>query len=160
MVGSASLAKAQFPKALVFGNFTVANPNNNDFKKYYDNGQGLELGAGIGLGRVLFTGSTGFINYNATTTNTTYGNLKVIPVKLGARVYLVGKLFVNGNVGMAFQSYEKNKTTSNNFLYEVGAGVKLIRLIEVGVAYTGWQTPGLNVNANALLFKAGFSVKL
>jgi hypothetical protein len=68
-------------------------------------------------------------------------------------------LFINGNVGMAIQSYEKNSATASNFIYEVGAGMKLLGLIEIGAAYTGWQTPA-STNANALLLKAGLSIKL
>ncbi len=151
-------ANAQLPKALVYGNFTIANTQ-GDFNKAYKNGNGFEIGGGLGLGKILLIGSTGIINYNPQTAAS--GNFKVIPIKLGARVYLIGKLFVNGQAGLAIQSFEKTNTTGNTFLYEVGTGVKILHLIEIGAAYTSFKSIGPNpVNNNALLLKAGFSIKL
>ncbi len=157
---AATKVKAQIPKALVFGNFTIANPQDESFKKSFNTGYGVEAGAGIGFGKTMFIGSIGYISYSNTDFNTSTGNLKVVPIKVGIRQYLVGKLFINGNVGGAIQSYSKSSVTGTKFLYEVGAGVKLIKLLEVGVAYTSYETPGANLKSNSVLFKAGFSIKL
>ena len=153
-----TFAKAQLPKALVFGNFTVANPQ-GDFKNSYANGNGFEIGGGLGLGKILLTASTGIINYNPQVAAA--GNYKVVPVKAGARVYLIGKLFVNAQAGIAFQSFEKSNITGNTFLYELGTGVKVLHLIEIGAAYTSFKSAGVSgITNNALLLKAGFSIKL
>ena len=152
-----SQAQFKLPKVLIFGNATYASPS-GDLKNSYDNGLGFEVGGGIGLGKTLITASTGSIKYKAASGNA-LGDLKVTPIKVGLRQYLLLGLFINGNVGMAVQSYEKNSATASNFIYEVGAGMKLLGLIEIGAAYTGWQTP-LSTNANALLLKAGLSIKL
>ncbi len=161
VVAFTSVAKAQAPKALVYGNFTITTPQGTDFTKNFGSGSGFEIGGGIGIGKTMIIGSAGYVNYLATTNNTTLGDLNVIPIKVGLRRYLVGKLFINGQIGTAIQSYKTTSATGSKFLYEVGAGVKIIHLIEVGVAYTGYQsaiTP--TINYNSLLFKVGFSVKL
>ncbi|MFL9483332.1 hypothetical protein ACI6Q2_11190 [Chitinophagaceae bacterium LWZ2-11] len=156
-----SKLQAQLPKALVFGNFTYANPQNDYFKNHYNNGVGFEIGAGVGFAKTIFIGSLGYMNYSASANNA--ANLKIMPVKLGVRQYLIGKLFVNGNIGLALQSYDNiSGSNGNNFLYEIGAGVKVLRFIELGVAYTGWKLGSVDggANANSLLFKAGFSLKI
>ena len=150
-------AQFKLPKVLAFGNFTYANPN-GDFKNLYNHGAGFEIGGGLGFGKTLITASTGSIKYSAVSTNA-LGDLQVTPIKVGIRQYLLLGLFVNGNAGMAIQSYQNNSSTASNFIYEVGAGMKFLGLIEVGVAYTGWQTP-YSTNANALLLKAGVAIKL
>ena len=158
---SISMVKAQAPKALVYGNFTITTPQGADFTKNFGSGSGGEIGGGIGIGKTMIIGSTGYVNYLATTNNTTLGDLTVIPIKVGVRRYLVGKLFVNGQIGTAIENYSKGSANGSNFLYEVGAGVKIIRLIELGVAYTGYQSAATPIiNYNSLLFKVGFSVKL
>ena len=151
---------AQAPKALIYGNFTIATPQGEDFTKGYNAGNGIEIGGGIGIGKTLLIASTGYVQYQAQTSNT-LGDLKLIPIKVGVRRYLVGKLFVNGQVGAAIESYKNSNASATKFLYEVGAGVKILHLVEVGVGYTGYQsavTP--TINYNSLLFKVGFSIKL
>ncbi len=150
-------AQFKLPKVLAFGNFTYANPG-GDFSNAYKNGMGFEVGAGLGFGKTLITASTGSMKYKAENSNS-LGDLKVTPVKVGIRRYLLLGLFINGDVGLAIQSYDKSSATSNNFLYEVGAGMKLFGLLEVGAAYTGWQQPN-NSSTNALLLKAGVAIKL
>jgi len=161
VIASTSLLNAQTPKALVYGNFTFTSPQGTDFTKNFANGSGFEIGGGIGLGKTMIIGSTGYVNYLAATNTTTYGDLSVIPIKVGLRQYLVGKLFVNGQIGTAIESYSKGGASGSKFLYEVGAGVKIIHLIEVGAAYTSYQSAATpTINYNSLLFKVGFSVKL
>ncbi len=161
VIASTSIVKAQAPKALIYGNFTSTMPQGTNFTKDFGNGSGFEIGGGIGIGKTMLIGSAGFANYLAATNSTPLGDLNVIPVKFGIRRYLVGKLFVNGQIGAAIESYSKSASNSTNFLYEVGAGVKIIHLIEVGVAYTGYPSAATPmVNYNSLLFKVGFSVKL
>lgn len=157
-------AQFKLPKVLAFGNLTYANPG-GDFSNAYKNGMGFEVGAGIGLGKTLLIASAGSMKYtaadNLTGVNALLGNLTVTPVKLGIRRYLLLGLFVNAEAGMAFQNYDKSSATGSSFLYEVGAGFKLLGFIELGAAYTGWQQPaGTSASANALLLKAGISIKL
>lgn len=161
VITSINVLNAQAPKALIYGNFTAASPQGTDFTKNFANGSGFEIGGGFGIGKTLIIGSTGYINYLASTGTTTYGDLSVIPIKVGFRRYLVGKLFVNGQIGTAIESYSKSSVTGSKFLYEVGAGVKIIHLIEIGAAYTSYQSAATpTTNYNSLLFKVGFSVKL
>ena len=154
------VVNAQAPKTLVYGNFTIATPQGTDFSKAYNGGNGIEIAGGIGIGKTLLIGSTGYIQYQAQSVNT-LGDLKVIPIKVGIRRYLVGKLFVNGQVGAAIESYGKSSGTGTKFLYELGAGLKILHLVELGVGYTGYQSAAVpTINYNSLLFKVGFSVKL
>ena len=154
---------AQLPKALAFGNFTYADPLGT-LSSSYKNGIGFEVGGGIGFGRTLLYASTGYINYNGK--NSSIGSIKIVPVKLGIRRYLLFGLFLNGAIGIANQTlqvpinYSGNFNTVNNsgFLYEFGAGLKVFKLIEIGAAYTGWNNNGSNLNA--LLLKAGLAIKL
>ncbi|MBS1626461.1 MAG: hypothetical protein JSR09_03710 [Bacteroidetes bacterium] len=157
-------AKAQIvklPKALLFGNFTYTNPQ-GDFANSVNNGTGFEVGGGLGLGKTLLYASTGYIKYSGNS-----DNLKVVPLKVGIRRYLLMGLFLNGAIGVATQSYDNRSVTNSSFLYEVGAGIKLLGIIELGAAYTGWQTQTLLIPsgtqskpANALLLKAGVAIKL
>ena len=154
------VANAQAPKGLVYGNFTIGTPQGTDFTKAYNVGNGVEIGGGIGIGKTMIIGSTGYIQYQAQSINT-LGDLKVIPIKVGIRQYIVGKLFVNGQVGAAIESYGKSSATGTKFLYEVGAGVKILHLVELGIGYTGYQSAAVpTINYNTLLFKVGFSIKL
>ena len=148
---------AQLPKALLFGNFTYASPQGN-FANSYNNGTGFEVGGGVGFGKTVLYASTGYINYNASNSGGVYfPNYKVVPVKIGLRRYLLLGLFLNGAVGVANQTYGSS-SSSSNFLYEAGAGFKMLGLFEVGAAYTGWTNNGSSLNA--LLLKAGLSIKL
>ncbi len=151
------MAQFKLPKVLAFGNFTYANPT-GDLKNNYNNGTGFEIGAGLGFGKTLLTASTGSMKYQSVAINA-LGDLKVTPIKVGIRQYLLLGLFLNGDVGYAIQSYSKSSTTASNFLYEVGGGIKFLGIIELGVAYTGWQTPA-STNAGAILFKGGLAIKL
>lgn len=160
VIGSANFVNAQTKNGLVYGNFTFTSPQGTDFTKNFASGSGFEIGGGYSIGKTVIIGSTGYVNYLAATNSTTYGDLNVIPIKFGVRRYLVGKLFVNGQIGTAIESYSKGSASGSKFLYEVGAGVKIIHLIEVGAAYTSYQSAATpTINYNSLLFKVGFSVK-
>lgn len=150
-------AQVKLPKVLAFGNFTYASPG-NDLKSLYTNGTGFEIGGGIGMGKTIYIVSTGLVSYKASGENP-YGNLKVTPIKIGVRRYLVLGLFVNANVGLAVQKYDNSDMDGSKLLYEVGAGIKMLGAIEIGAAYTGWSMTGMSGNASALLFKAGIALK-
>jgi hypothetical protein len=151
--------KAQLPKVLAYGNVLVAAPNNTDFKNNYNTGFGGEVGVGFGLGKTLLTGSVGYLEFNSYGNNT-IGNLQVIPVKLGIRRYLIGKLFVSAQGGLAMQQLKESSISGSPFIYEVGAGVKVLKLIELGLGYNSFTPKGLPYDANSILYKAGFSIKL
>ena len=123
------VVNAQAPKTLVYGNFTIATPQGTDFSKAYNGGNGIEIAGGIGIGKTLLIGSTGYIQYQAQSVNT-LGDLKVIPIKVGIRRYLVGKLFVNGQVGAAIESYGKSSGTGTKFLYELANGYYIGRAFD------------------------------
>jgi hypothetical protein len=147
-------ARAQFPKALAFGNVTYVNTG-GDFKQFSNYGVGYEIGAGVGLGKTMLMGSVGSIRYNLPGSPggvfANNGHVNVTPVKVGIRQYLLLGLFLNGNVGMAIRGGDKP------FLYEAGAGYKL-GFFEIGAAYSGYKVYGYT--NNALLFKAGLAIKL
>lgn len=157
----------QLPKVLAFGNVTYGSPSNADFKNVSNRGIGFEVGAGIGFGKTILTASVGQMSYNipngifvnGVAVNNQPDHLKVTPLKLGIRKYLIAGLFLNGNIGVAIQKYDNYSATAKNFLYEFGAGCKL-GFFEVGAAYTGYKLAGTSVNANSLLLKAGLALKL
>ena len=156
----------KLPKVLGFANVTYANPSNADFKNVSNHGLGYEIGAGIGLGKTLLMGSVGRMSYNIPnalvvngTTVSTSDHLKVTPLKIGLRQYLIAGLFLNGNVGVAMQKYDKYSATASNFLWEAGAGFKF-GFLELAAAYTGYKMAGTSINANSLLLKGGIAIKL
>lgn len=161
----------KLPKVLAFANFTYANPANADFKQISNNGVGFEAGAGLGLGKTLLTASFGSISYNIPNTTATVpgiaftsssSHLKVTPLKLGIRRYLIAGLFLNANMGVAVQKYDNSSSSGGStFLYEGGGGLKL-GFLELGAAYTGFNLAGTSrpVTANAWLLKAGLAIKL
>jgi hypothetical protein len=159
---------AQIPKVLAFGNFTYAVPTNTEFKNISNYGTGYEIGAGFGFGKTMFIASLGQMIYNIPNNGLLLplgatgqpDKFKVTPIKVGFRRYLLFGLFLNGNIGMAIQKYDKYTATGNSFLYELGAGCKL-SIFEFGAAYTGYQMAGTEApNANSLLLKAGIAIKL
>jgi hypothetical protein len=157
----------KLPKVLAFGNVTYANPSNADFKNISNHGLGVEVGAGLGLGKTILMASVGHMSYNIPTGIVVNGvtlsgqpdHLKVTPLKLGIRKYLIAGLFLNGNVGIAMQKYDKYSATSNSFLYEFGAGFKFL-FLELGAAYTGYKMAGTSINANSILWKGGVAIKI
>ncbi len=154
-----SNAQFKLPKVLAFGNYTYSIPNGNfgTYYKTYYNGNGFEIGGGIGLGKNLLYASAGYISYGSKGA----GNYNVIPVKIGLRRYLLRGLFLNGAVGLANQSYSYNSTSKSSLIYEVGAGFKIFHLIEIGGAYTGWNNAiSYNFPMNAFSLKAGVAFKL
>lgn len=156
-MASLSLTKtqAQLPKALVFGNFTYANPSNTNFKNISNYGAGFELGGGIGFGKTILMGSAGQMRYNVPSA----GHIDVTPLKIGIRRYILLGLFVNGNIGMAIQKYDVLNEKKNSFLYEAGAGFKF-GFFEVGAAYTSYPLVGSSGNAGSVLLKAGLAIKI
>jgi hypothetical protein len=150
----------KLPKVLAFGNFTYAIPQGN-FSNIYSNGMGFEAGAGLGLGKTLLYASTGYLTYKAENGNPS-GDWKVVPIKFGVRRYLLFGLFLNGALGIANQSFSGGTggSSSSSLLYEVGAGIKVLGLVEIGAAYTGYNATINNANANAILLKAGLAIKL
>lgn len=157
----------RLPKILAFGNLTYANPSNPDFKAIANNGIGYEIGAGLGLGKTIITASVGRMRY--TIPNGIFADgvfitsqpdhLKVTPLKIGLRKYLIAGLFLHGDLGMAIQSYDKYNATAKSLLYEVGAGFKF-GFVEVGAGYTGYKLAGTSMQANSVLLKAGLALKL
>lgn len=154
-------SQAQFkrPRALLFGNLAYASPNNDALKNNYSGGLAGELGAGLGLGKTMLVGSLGYQVYKSRSGVST-GNLRVLPVKVGIRQYVFGPLFAVANAGVAIQTYSNVENSGNTFLYELGAGLKLLSLLELQLTTNGWKQPNAPASSNALLFKVGWSVRL
>ena len=151
------------PKVVAFGNFTYAIPNSGAFTEKYNNGTGFEVGGGFGLGKTMIIASTGLINY--TPKKDGVSNYKVVPIKVGIRRYIVAGLFLNAQIGMAKQTFTNTLGQDDNrtgFLYEFGAGIKVLHIIELGADYTGYTTGDLSgiSTAKVLLVKAGFVIKI
>lgn len=122
---------------MAFANGTYAFPQGSNFTNGYDNGLGFEVGAGFGKSMII--ASTGDVTYK---TKASKGNdLQVVPIKLGLRRYLMFGIFVNGNVGIAKET--QGSSINSAFLYEAGAGIKFLKVIELGAAYTGYSTANL-----------------
>jgi hypothetical protein len=157
---AATNTSAQFklPHLQLVGMGVYSTPTNSAFKDGYKNGLGVEAGAGLGLGSTMLMGTIGYEAFNNAVLNTT-GNLKVTSLKAGIRQYIfLGHLFLLGNMGTAIQSYSNNGATASNFIYEYGAGIRLVGL-EFQLSQTHWEQP-LSIKSNSFNVKMGFSFKL
>ena len=157
---AASNSSAQFklPHFQIVGMGVYSTPTGNAFKDGFKNGLGIEAGAGIGLGSTMLMGTIGYQSYGNNILNPS-GNLKVTSFKAGLRQYLfLGHLFLLGNVGTAIQSYSSDPATGSKFVYEYGAGFRLLG-IELQATQTHWDQP-LPIPSNAFNVKLGFSFKL
>lgn len=147
------------PRALVFGNIAYASPSNNGLDQNYKGGVAGEFGAGVGLGKTIFTGSIGYQLYSSRS-GVTAGNLRIVPIKAGVRRYLIGSVFLQANGGIAFQTYANANNSGSSFVYELGGGLKLMKLLELQLTTNNWKQPNASGRSNALLFKAGWSIRL
>jgi hypothetical protein len=147
------------PRALLFGNIAYASPSSNGLDQNYRGGVAGEFGTGLGLGKTIFTGSIGYQLYSSRS-GVTAGNLRIIPFKAGVRRYLIGSIFLQANGGIAFQSYAQTSNSGSSFAYELGAGLKLMKLLELQLTTNSWKQPNAAARSNALLFKAGWSLRL
>ena len=154
---SAQLIKR--PRALLFGNLSYLSPSNDALKLNFKGGVAGEFGAGLGLGKTMLTGSIGYQLYSSRG-GVASGNLRVIPVKAGIRRYLIGSIFLQANGGIAFQSYANANNSGSSFVYELGAGLKLLKLLELQLTTNGWKQPGAPNQSKALFFKAGWSIRI
>ena len=153
-----SSAQFKLPHVQLIGMGVYSTPTNTAFKNGYKNGLGVEAGAGIGLGSTMIMGTAGYEAFNNYQLNT-LGNLRVTSLKAGIRQYIfLGRLFLLGNVGSAIQSYSNNAATASNFIYEYGAGLRMIGL-ELQLTQSHWKQP-LTTASNTFNVKLGFSFKL
>jgi len=151
-------ANAQFklPKVLLAVHVMYNAPGSTNFKNAYNGGVGGEAQVGLGFGSTLLTGTLGYGYYDG---KDGIPNITYTPMELGLRQYfLMGKLFINGNAGVAMVK-PKGGSSSSNFMAEGGAGVKLLG-IEFIANYGGWKNKDADGWAAAWMFKAGYSIKL
>ena len=123
---------------------------------------GVDAEAGIGLGKTLLTGSIGYLNFSAQ--DKTIGNLSFIPIEVGVRRYFLLGLFADAKAGVGVQSLPSSATTipidnSSNFMYEVGAGFKILS-IEAVINFESSKNGSDNTWNNNVLFKLGYCLKL
>lgn len=147
------------PRALAFGNIAYASPSGNGLDANYRGGVAVELGGGLGLGKTIFTSSVGYQLYSSRP-GVTVGNLQVIPLKFGVRRYLLGSIFLQAHGGIASQRYAKSGTTGSSFIYELGGGLKLLKMLEIQLTTNSWKQPASFNRSNAWLLKAGWSLRL
>ena len=94
------------------------------------------------------------------TLNNPAGNLHITSLKGGLRHYfLLGRIFLMGNLGTAIQSYSKSAISGNNLLTEFGAGFRLFGL-EIQATQSSWKQPIDAPAPNAYNIKFGYSFKL
>ena len=147
------------PRALLFGNLAYVSPYGAGLDANYRGGVAGEFGGGLGLGKTMLTGSIGY-QLISSRSGVAAGNLRIIPIKVGIRRYLVGSIFLQANGGIASQSYAHNGPSGSSFVYELGGGLKLLKLLELQLTTNSWKQPSASARSNALFFKAGWSIRL
>ena len=147
------------PRALVYGNLAYASPSGNTLSTNYRAGIAGEFGAGLGLGKTIFTGSIGYQLFSSRQ-GVAAGNLRIVPVKIGVRRYLVGSIFLQAHGGIAAQSYAHSGVNGSSFVYELGGGLKLLKLLEIQLTTNSWKQPTASDRSNAWMLKAGWSLRL
>jgi len=118
---------------------------------------------GFGLNKSMIIGSRGLITYKPKSSSVS--NYQVVPIKVGIRRYLIPGLFVNGQLGIAKETYTNssgNLESNTGLLYEAGSGIKILKLIELGASYTCYTTERLSGISTAKSFftKAGVALKI
>ncbi len=159
LIAQTSFAQFKLPHMQLILNANYATPTSSSFSDFNNGGLGIEAGAGLGLGSTMFMATAGYQRFGASVSNPA-GSLNIATLKGGIRQYfLLGRLFVLGNVGTALQSYSTSGVKGDNLMYEYGGGVRLLGL-EVQLTQSHWQQP-INVAASsAFNVKVGFSFKL
>lgn len=147
------------PRALMFGNIAYASPTGSGLDANYRGGVAAEFGGGLGLGKTILTGSVGYQLFSSRA-GVTAGNLRIVPLKLGVRRYLLGSIFLQAHGGIATQTYAHSSTKSSSFVYELGGGLKILKLLEVQLTTNSWKQPGATARSNAWFLKAGWSLRL
>ena len=154
-----SSAQFKLPHAQIFADINYATPSSSAFKDANNGGIGAEAGAGVGLGSTMLLATAGYQTFGNTLNNLA-GNLHVTSLKGGLRHYfLLGRIFVMGNVGTAIESYSKSTISGNNLLTEFGAGFRLFGL-EIQATQSNWKQPIDVAASNAYNIKFGYSFKL
>ncbi len=159
LIAQSSFAQFKLPHLQLILNANYATPTSSTFGDLNNGGIGVEAGAGLGFGSTMFMGTAGYQRFGASVVNPS-GSLNLTTLKGGIRQYfLLGRLFVLGNIGTAIQSYSTTSIKGNNVIYEYGGGARLLGL-ELQLTQSHWQQP-LNVAASsAFNVKVGFSFKL
>ena len=159
-------AAAQFklPKTFVAFHGIYASPQDDNLSNHYHFGLGVDAEAGLGLGKTMITGSIGYLNFTAK--DNTSGNLSFIPLEVGVRRYFLLGLFADAKVGVGVQSIPENAQqvhldNSSNFMYEFGAGFKVMGVEGIINFASAKNSNGNAANwSNNLLFKLGYCLKL
>ncbi|WP_153796732.1 hypothetical protein [Foetidibacter luteolus] len=150
---SAGQLKAQ-RLVFIFGHLTYNTPVQSNLKDNYRFGAGAEAGVGIGRGQTFLTATTGYTKFNSKS-GSGVGNFGYVPVKLGLRQYVVGKLlFLNANAGMAVIK-PKDADNMSRFTADVGVGAQLLGL-DLSINYDGFAAKDPSGWASWIAFKAGF----
>jgi len=159
IVNTKASAQFKLPHLQLIANANYATPSNDAFNNVNKAGLGVEAGAGLGYGSTMFMGIVGYQRFGASATNLA-GDLNIMSLKGGIRQYFIlGRLFLLGNIGTAIQSYSGVNTKGSNMIYEFGGGVRLFGL-EVQLTKSYWQQPIPVAASNAFNVKVGFSLKL
>lgn len=159
-----AIAQFKLPKTFVAFHGIYASPQDDNLSNNYHYGLGVDAEAGLGLGKTMITGSIGYLNFTAK--NNTSGNLSFIPIEVGVRRYFLLGLFADAKVGVGVQSIPNDAQSvkldnSSNFMYEIGAGFKVMGVEAVINFESAKNSNGNAANwSNNLLFKLGYCLKL
>jgi hypothetical protein len=120
-----SVKHAQAQRLLFFnGNIQYSAPLDESFTNYYSSGLGVNVGIGVGMNKTFITGTTGYSRFFAKS-DVDIDGMNYIPIKLGVRHYIVGKMvFLNAAAGVAIEN-ERDVETQTKFAGDVGGGVKI-----------------------------------
>jgi hypothetical protein len=148
-------AQLKRPGIIGGANVMYAMPSGS-FHDTHSYGYGAEAFAGASLGKTYFVGTIGIANFKAFREED--GDIRYTPIKAGVRRYfLLKKLFINGDVGVALV---KNKTTNkaeSRILRGFGAGVRLFGL-EGSLYYDGFKSMSSSGFSNSLNAKVGITI--
>ncbi|MDB5232068.1 MAG: hypothetical protein JWN76_2873 [Chitinophagaceae bacterium] len=141
----------------LFAHGIYSVPANNDMSNNYKFGAGGEAGVGVGMKKTFITGTIGYSSFSSKTTPiyNTKNNLTYVPIRVGLRHYVFGKLvYLKGDAGLANVKTQSG-SGSSKFTSSLGAGVKFGG-IELEGDYEGVKIPNTNTNGSWFGLKAGF----
>ena len=145
------------PGFTVGGNVFYAQPQ-DDLKNSYKQGFGLELKAGVGLGKTYLIATLGYTGY--TPQSSSVSKLSNQQMKVGIKQYFLAKrLFVNGDIGVSYLDTGKRAPVITRFTSDIGAGVRLFG-IEASIYYDAWNKLSGEGTSKTMQFKLGYNFTL
>jgi hypothetical protein len=152
-------ANAQLPHASIYAHALYATAIDNSSQLLYNGGAGLVGGILVGKKNTKFNGSIGYTSHFADGSNPA-GNETYIPLKAGIRQYIpltAHFLFIQGDLGVGFLSYENNNDNNSRFAFDFGGGVKL-GVFEAALVWDTFEAKHSSGWSSWLTIQAGFNL--